>query len=188
MTRDEHNARVRAKRAANRDEANAKRRAYYKAHAKELSAVNRRWDKANAEQRKAARRKWHENSEDNKKYMRDWFCKNRERMNEYGRKSYHKHKERTKPARVARRATRRGADGVFTAADIDALHKRQSGYCMGCARPFSTILPFTVDHVIPIARDGSNWPDNIQLMCMPCNDSKGTKLMGEWYYHFRKAA
>lgn len=187
MTRDEYNARTRAKRAANRDEANAKRRAYYKAHTKELSAINRRWDKANAEQRKAARREWSK-GEKYQKYIRRWLRENNERKNEYGRKSYHKHKERTKPARVARRAARRGADGVFTAADIDALHKRQSGYCMGCARPFSVILPFTVDHVVPIARGGSNWPNNIQLMCMPCNDGKGTKLMSEWYYHFRKAA
>lgn len=38
----------------------------------------------------------------------------------------------------------------------------------------------SIDHKTPLSRGGSNWPGNIQLLCLPCNDSKGTKTMDEW--------
>ncbi|MBA3833743.1 MAG: HNH endonuclease [Chthoniobacterales bacterium] len=37
-----------------------------------------------------------------------------------------------------------------------------------------------IDHVIPLARGGSNTFDNLVTSCGPCNQSKGTKLLAEW--------
>jgi 5-methylcytosine-specific restriction endonuclease McrA len=48
----------------------------------------------------------------------------------------------------------------------------------GCAGCKCELHPgnWTVDHIIPIARGGSNDLRNLQLMCRSCNSSKGTRV------------
>lgn len=36
------------------------------------------------------------------------------------------------------------------------------------------------DHVVPVARGGSNTADNLKTACEPCNKSKGALLLSEW--------
>lgn len=36
------------------------------------------------------------------------------------------------------------------------------------------------DHVVPVARGGSNEIENLATACAPCNLSKGDKLLSEW--------
>jgi 5-methylcytosine-specific restriction endonuclease McrA len=75
----------------------------------------------------------------------------------------------------AREGRERGAEGTHTWADIEALKVAQNGLCAvpGCDRLLAD--GFHVDHVIPISKGGSNWPDNLQLLCPPHNQSKATK-------------
>ena len=52
------------------------------------------------------------------------------------------------------------------------LFGRQEGICAGCL----TLFPFrnfTIDHVIPRSKGGSDHIDNLQLLCAACNSSKG---------------
>jgi 5-methylcytosine-specific restriction endonuclease McrA len=37
---------------------------------------------------------------------------------------------------------------------------------------------FEIDHIIPLAKDGSNGLDNLQLTCRRCNRSKCAKIYG----------
>ena len=37
-----------------------------------------------------------------------------------------------------------------------------------------------VDHIIPISRSGTSDDDNLQVLCAPCNRSKGAKTLAEW--------
>ena len=53
-----------------------------------------------------------------------------------------------------------------------SLYGRQEGFCAGCRSHF----PFrnlTVDHIVPLARGGSDHIDNLQLLCGACNSTKG---------------
>jgi 5-methylcytosine-specific restriction endonuclease McrA len=77
-----------------------------------------------------------------------------------------------------RRPKLNGAEGKFTKADIAFLLETQRGLCL-CGTNIETT--YTVDHIIPLSRGGTNWPDNIQLLCAECNSSKRNKLMSEWH-------
>lgn len=94
-----------------------------------------------------------------------WKEKNRDKLNSY----FHK-----------RRALDIGAEGNFTDVDIKRIFHDQFGKCQGCNREFSETLKYTIDHIIPLSKNGTNWPINIQLLCGSCNYSKGPKLMDEW--------
>ena len=39
---------------------------------------------------------------------------------------------------------------------------------------------FEIDHVVPQSKGGASTLDNLQLLCSPCNKSKGNKTMAEW--------
>lgn len=73
-----------------------------------------------------------------------------------------------------RRARKRAVGGTFTRVDILDLYKRQGGRCVYCSVDLQH--RYEVDHIIPVARGGSNWPSNLQLLCRPCNRSKSHKL------------
>ena len=73
----------------------------------------------------------------------------------------------------ARRAKVVGNGGTHTKEDIQTILRAQHGKCAYCRRNMRD--RFTVDHIIPIASGGSNDPRNLQLLCKPCNSSKGAK-------------
>ena len=61
----------------------------------------------------------------------------------------------------------------------------QEGICNGCrvAFPFRN---FTVDHIIPRSRGGTDHPDNLQLLCAACNSLKGNRTQPELVVELRK--
>lgn len=82
-------------------------------------------------------------------------------------------KQRQKNQR--RRAQKKRAEGQHTASDIRRIYKdQQNGLCayFECCQ---TELDdsYHVDHIQPLARGGSNYANNLQLCCAPCNISKG---------------
>jgi len=88
------------------------------------------------------------------------------------------HKEYISARNRGTKARRKGAIGTHTAADIKAQYARQKGKCYYChARVGDT---YHVDHVVPLARGGSNWPENLVISCPTCNMQKRDKLPHEW--------
>ena len=61
----------------------------------------------------------------------------------------------------------------------------QEGICNGCrvAFPFRN---FTVDHIIPRSRGGTDHPDNLQLLCGACNSLKGNRTQPELIAELRR--
>lgn len=53
---------------------------------------------------------------------------------------------------------------------------RLGHYCGICKEPIDSIHEATVDHVIPLARGGSNHFDNLQLAHQHCNSERGSNL------------
>lgn len=54
--------------------------------------------------------------------------------------------------------------------------RRDQGRCVGCGSKEN--LEF--DHIIPVARGGSNTVRNLQLLCQQCNRAKSNKTPGDW--------
>ena len=59
------------------------------------------------------------------------------------------------------------------------LYGQQEGFCSGC----KTHFPFggmSIDHKHPKSKGGTDELNNLQMLCMRCNSSKGNKTMAEW--------
>lgn len=85
--------------------------------------------------------------------------------------------ERTVRRNWLRKAHRRGAFGPsHTERDWTRLLSRHRGLCAYCG-----IQPATQrDHIIPIARGGTDSIGNILPVCAACNMSKATSFVVEW--------
>ena len=58
------------------------------------------------------------------------------------------------------------------------LFGKQEGVCAGCEE-FFPFRNFTVDHIIPKAKGGTDHEENLQLLCGACNSMKGKGSMEE---------
>lgn len=76
------------------------------------------------------------------------------------------------------KAARTRAIGTHTAGDIKDQYTRQKGKCFWCGEIVGK--NYHVDHVVPLARGGSNWPDNLVISCPTCNMRRRDKLPHEW--------
>lgn len=81
--------------------------------------------------------------------------------------------EKRKALNHNRRARKLNAEGSHTAADIQQLLVLQKSKCAVCRTSIKN--GYHVDHVIPLALNGGNGKDNLQLLCPSCNCSKGAK-------------
>jgi 5-methylcytosine-specific restriction endonuclease McrA len=130
-------------------------------------------------------------------YRRVWVSENRERNNKNQRiylKSWRKDKE-DRDKRTARgerfrknnlekfankerirRGKKRSNGGKYSQKDWLKLLNRFGNICAYCGIRKAT----TADHVIPLAKGGSNFIGNILPACTSCNSSKQDTLLFEW--------
>lgn len=123
-------------------------------------------------------------------WKRAWRSENRDRFNEKARQAramdVEKARERTRrwqstPAGKAvkarlqreRRARIRGLGGAHTVDDIAQILTAQRHCCAYCRSDIRD--RFEVDHIVSLARGGSNARANLQMVCPSCNRRKRTK-------------
>lgn len=150
--------------AANKDRASACNRAHYLKNKDRYAEWRASWAAANPEKKRSWEVQWRkENSVRLAAVSREWKRKNPERVLAHNRN---------------RRALARGADGSHTAQDVQAIYSLQRGRCAHCSRKVGS--EYHVDHIVPLVRGGSNWPENLQILCPKCNMSKNRKDPFEW--------
>lgn len=71
------------------------------------------------------------------------------------------------------KARKRKADGSHTDADIREIFFAQRGKCGYCR--IKVGKKYHVDHIIALAKGGSNDRSNLQILCGPCNNGKSAK-------------
>jgi hypothetical protein len=74
---------------------------------------------------------------------------------------------------VATESLPRQPHRVLIAREVkEEVFRRDRDRCVECGSDFD----IQYDHVIPVARGGSNEVDNLQILCATCNRKKGTSL------------
>jgi 5-methylcytosine-specific restriction endonuclease McrA len=118
------------------------------------------------------------NSSKRKSQARDWYGANRGRAQEVNQAWRERNPDKSRAIQQAcshrRRAREASAPGFHTAADLRRIYERQKGKCPLCRNSFAKVGS-ELDHIIPLARGGSNDPSNLQYLCTPCNRAKHAK-------------
>lgn len=142
------------------------------------------FDDDHREQRRVKYRAWYEKNRDGALlYRKAYVLENRERVRESWRQ-YARDNRAAVTARSRRiKAARRGAEGAFSPSDIEGALKSQASRCYWCGADVSA--GHHIDHLIPIARGGSNFPSNIVISCPTCNVSRGSKMPEEFREYLR---
>lgn len=78
------------------------------------------------------------------------------------------------------RARKSGAMGRLSKGLRVRLFDSQGGRCAACGTTgsISGYYGLHLDHITPLARGGANEDDNVQLLCQPCNTTKGASFCG----------
>lgn len=200
-------ARIAARKWLQNPENRDAKRAYQQAHREDRRAAERARVAKDREKFREKSRKWHaENPDKVKEVTRKHYAKYVEVILQKNRDDYRKDPEnaretlrrrrRSNPERTQRqqykdtakrRAILLNAEGSHTAEDVARLYESQSGTCAACGLVFSKTgkRRYHVDHIIPLKprrgeRKGTDWPDNLQLLCQSCNDSKGNMQPEAW--------
>lgn len=140
------------------------------------------WESANADMLKKRRAdRYQRDREKSHEQHRAWICANGDRRRENKRKNYYLHhdqyRETTRRWRaetglhryyqMARKARKLHAPGECSRAAFDARWSYYGGRCWMCGGE-----ALAMDHVIALARGGSNWPANLRPACVACNSRK----------------
>jgi 5-methylcytosine-specific restriction endonuclease McrA len=133
----------------------------------------RAWHKHNREKKNTLSRKW---KQENRDKTRESWARYRAKpeAKEVRELYYHTNKELFKALKARNRALRKGAPGTHTPADLRTLLAAQSHRCAYCGADLRKVKRH-LDHIIALARGGSNDKANLQYLCAPCNLSKAAK-------------
>ena len=135
-----------------------------------------------------------------KEYRKKYLIKNKQKIKEYKKKTYEANKDRIRSVIQAwrlnnpdkciemyrtsnrrRRARKSGAVGKHTNKETIVLLEVQNFMCANpyCKADLNTISKH-LDHKEPLSKGGCDCIFNLQWLCQPCNDSKGTLNWVEW--------
>lgn len=163
---------------------NAAQRKYKKKHLQEIKERELQDRSANPEKYKNYDRKTYAKHREKRLAVnRRYRDNNRDKIREMKRRYSKEHPESEIVRSQNRRARHAAAAGRHTQKDILELLERQASKCGTCKKRFckkNGKLQYHVDHVMPLARGGSNDPSNLQLLCPPCNRKKQALHPDEW--------
>lgn len=164
-----------------------KKAKYYREHylknKNRITQRNKKYYKENINFYKEYKSKWYdENKERLRLKQKEYSKKNCAKIRKKSAKWKEENPEKTKMnARIysnRRRAKITKVGGEHTKEQIIFLLNKQKNKCQTCKSSIKN--KYHIDHIIPIALNGSNDIKNIQLLCAKCNQLKGAKHPIDW--------
>jgi 5-methylcytosine-specific restriction endonuclease McrA len=155
-------------------------RAYRAKHPDRIAATEAKRDKpARAAMRRVARA---EGRDDYKTILKRSYRKHKAKRNAEMKVWRSENKEQWLAYMRSFKAKRRANPpvGMYDMDDVEQMYLDQAGECTGCGGMLNE--NYHIDHVIPLARSGTNLPQNLELLCRVCNQSKGYKTWTEWRF------
>lgn len=180
-------------RIENSDRVNRNKKKWAEANPEKLREKHRRWRKNNPEQDRAinrASRTKLRNANPDKFRLANKIYKAAnadrlapiaiERTKRWQADNPERHKALARKMRHNRRARMLKATGSYTQIQIDDLIERQNWICATAPCGASLRKRKELDHIVAIARGGSNEITNLQWLCPRCNRKKNAKSPAEW--------
>lgn len=159
-------------------------------------ADNKRWRESNPELVRELKRKYVEESmekvaaskaryyQENKERCLELSRRhrnaNKDQYREMARKWREKNRDYVRLKNRMRKQKIKNAEGSHTVDDVKRILEMQKRKCAACYKKLEG-ENYHVDHIVPLALGGSNWARNLQILCPPCNMSKGAKAPEEFY-------
>lgn len=95
--------------------------------------------------------------------------------------SHHEKRLRRGLRRKVDKLRKRAVPGSIKWEMLVSIHRMQLGECRWCPKRLTVGTPdCTIDHVMPIAKGGTNDRDNIALACHRCNSIKRDQHPDQW--------
>ena len=163
---------------ANKERNALKRKAHYESNKEYVSAVNKIWSDANKGRKSITNKALYENKREERLIQCwKWYQANKDRIAIVNKAYRHANRERLSIGRNNRRALERNSKGTYSVLDINILLVTQDSKCVYCKTDLIVASKnnYHIDHIMPLKLGGSNFPDNLQLLCPTCNLSKGHK-------------
>ena len=140
-------------------------------------AYGTQWRSEKREYDKQRKAVWYQGrSEQQRDRVRLWRKNNPEKRRAQIRAYYKAKPDKIRTIAARRRARIIGQGGSYTEQEWVSLKTHYDYTCLRCNRREPDIR-LTADHVIPIARNGSSYIDNIQPLCDECNRWKNVRTI-----------
>lgn len=174
---------------------NAARAAYQKEkyhtdpeYRESVKAESKAYRQANPDKTRDAMRQWvNINRDAVRAYHRNYVISPEAKIRyaTYNKEWREKNADRVAATRATYRARREYDQGVITTEHIAHLWVWQQGRCWHCGIAMQkagkgTPMAASIEHILPLDREGTNGSENVVLACRSCNFSKQDRTILEW--------
>lgn len=118
--------------------------------------------------------------EEARERTREWRAADSERAKRSRNESRARHPIPSREAARRRKLLKKQVVGSHTLEDRESILRAQKNRCALCRVQFGKTTMATVDHIIPISKEGTDYRHNIQLLCGPCNSGKSNREQLEY--------
>jgi 5-methylcytosine-specific restriction endonuclease McrA len=151
-----------------------KTQVYREQNSEKAREATRAWKKANREMVARYQAIYERaNPEMVRRWRRNYRDTNRNKLIQQSLAYQKAYPDRARAKEQNRRARKRNAEGTFTPAEFAAKLELAKGRCHWCGKKIKG-TPHA-DHVVALAKGGTNYIENIVPSCATCNKSKGIK-------------
>lgn len=166
--------------AENVEKIRAWQKEYYARTAEQRREYSKNYAKENPEKVRETKLKYREREKERLRVQyQEFYQRNKEKFKAKYARYVENNRARVNERQRNRRALKKGAPGSHTKQDIERLFELQKKKCATCHAKLEK-TGFHVDHIVALINGGSNWPDNLQLLCPTCNVKKGARCPIEW--------